>query len=257
MENESNEAGIIAAAVVAGIAACGALVALVRRKPATTVAAAPVVQAPVIQQPVTEELPGNKQPMKPTPVAPLTLSKGTKDLINANEELRGRIADLQPDKQEKSLEEVLEEGWALVAKWEAERVAAEEDFHAAAEEDFWEAVAEEAAIEQAEREGWALFTAAEEAAEKVKISAVLPWRFNRPTDIPRPEVVDARRLAKLPERDIRLALHRAYADDTVAAKKLHARLRGRAERAVFPLREDPVGALEDIYVVHPDRVMHD
>lgn len=98
-------------------------------------------------------------------------------------------------------------------------------------------------------------SAAEEP--EVKVSVVLPWRFNRPTDIPRPEVVDARRLAKLSERDIRLALHRAYADDTVAAKKLHARLRGSAERAVFPLREDAVGALEDIYVVHPDRVMHD
>jgi hypothetical protein len=92
---------------------------------------------------------------------------------------------------------------------------------------------------------------------EIKISVVLPWRFNRPVGVPRPEVVDAQRLAKLPERDIRLALHRAYADDTLAAKKLHARLRGRAERAVFPLREDAVGALEDIYVVHPDRVMHD
>jgi hypothetical protein len=138
---------------------------------------------------------------------------------------------------------------ALHSKWKAERSCPEEDF--------WETVAEEAAIEQAEREGWALFTAAGEAAEKVKISVVLPWRFSRPLDIPRPDVVDARRLAKLPAKDIQFALHRAYMDDLSAAERLHASLRKKAERAVFPLREDAVGALEDIYVLHPDRVMHD
>lgn len=95
-----------------------------------------------------------------------------------------------------------------------------------------------------------------EAPEKVSVTVVPPWRFNRP-NIPRPDVVDPQRLAKLLAGDIQFALHRAYMGDLSLAERLHASLRGRAERAVFPLREDAVGALEDIYVLHPDRVMHD
>ena len=184
---------------------------LVGRRKKAALAAEPVAALaaePVATEPVAE----------PAPVAPLTIMKGTRELINAKE--LGRLAAPQPDK-EKSVEEILEEGRVLLAKCRAERAAAEE------------------------------------AEETVKVSVVLPWRFNRPLDIPRPDVVDARRLGALPAEDIQFALHRAYMDDLSVAERLHASLRKKAERAVFPLREDAVGALEDIYVLHPDRVMHD
>lgn len=85
-----------------------------------------------------------------------------------------------------------------------------------------------------------------------KVVALPPWRFRRLAGIPAPLVVDARRLEKLPAADIRHALHRAYAGNLQPAKRLHAQLRLRAERAVTPLRESAVGALEDMYVLHPN-----
>ena len=85
-----------------------------------------------------------------------------------------------------------------------------------------------------------------------KVVVLPPWRFQRLAGIPAPHVVDARRLDKLPAADIRRALHRAYAGNLQPAKRLHAQLRLRAERAVSPLRESAVGALEDMYVLHPN-----
>lgn len=85
-----------------------------------------------------------------------------------------------------------------------------------------------------------------------KVVVLPPWRFRRLAGIPAPHVVDARRLANLPAADIRHALHRAYAGNLQPAKRLHAQLRLQAERAVSPLRESAVGALEDMYVLHPN-----
>jgi hypothetical protein len=85
-----------------------------------------------------------------------------------------------------------------------------------------------------------------------KVVALPPWRFQRLAGVPAPQVIDARRLDKLPAADIRHALHHAYAGDLQPAKRLHAQLRPRAERAVAPLRESAVGALEDMYVLHPN-----
>jgi len=85
-----------------------------------------------------------------------------------------------------------------------------------------------------------------------RVVALPPWRLQRLAGIPAPLVVDARRLRKLPAADIRHALHRAYAGNLQPAKRLHAQLRLRAERAVAPLRESAVGALEDMYVLHPN-----
>lgn len=91
-----------------------------------------------------------------------------------------------------------------------------------------------------------------EAKEPEAAVVVLsPWRFRRHEDIPAPHLVDAQRLEKLPAGEIQQALHHAYDGNTKYAERLHYRIRLQAERAVAPLRESAVEALEDMYVLHP------
>lgn len=87
---------------------------------------------------------------------------------------------------------------------------------------------------------------------EVTVAAMPAWRFRRLRGIPAPAIVDRRRLENLPAEQIRFALHQAYCGDRAPADALHARLRSKAERAVSPLRMSAVGALEDMYVLHPD-----